>query len=452
MAGALNSGANDRVDRADGVDVAGRGRQRRRSALAARAAVVVIAGAGLLGTLAPAAGAQGTSPYRPAAPGTGPAAAGPALRVDRSALDDAVRGMVKAGGASATLAAVREDYRITWQRAAGTADLATGAPATADGRFRIGSVTKTFVSTVILQLAAEHRIRLDDSVETILPGAVPNGSGITVRQLLNHTSGLFNYTEDASFDLSDPARLQAWLSGGRYTSYQPQQLVDLANTHPPYFAPGQGWHYSNTNYILAGMMIERVTGRSWADEVERRIIQPLGLTGTSMPINSPVIPGPHANGYYQVAGGPEDVTSLDPSMAGSAGAGISTTADLTTFISALLGGRLLGPAELREMKRTSAYGEGTTYGLGLQRKDGPCGEYWGHGGGIPGYSTMMLGEVHGQRQFAASINPYDVSNGPAANAAFDNLVATGMCGGRPPAAAAAAPSAAGLPESAGRIG
>ncbi|MEV0537484.1 serine hydrolase domain-containing protein [Kitasatospora sp. NPDC050463] len=439
----------DQADRAGRTGPGGeRERGRHRRGLAARAVAVALAGAGLVGALAPVAGAQGAAPTTTRSPaGDGAAAGAAAERVDRTALDAAVRGLVSPGGASATLGLVGERGRPVWKGAAGTADLATGAPADADGRFRIGSVTKTFVATVVLQLVAEHRIGLDDPVESRLPGVVPNGGEITVRQLLGHTSGLFNYTEDPSFAFEeDSAALQQWLDTGRWHPYAPQELVDIATKHPVYFQPGQGWHYSNTNYIVVGMLIERITGRSWADEVQRRIVRPLGLTGTSMPLNSPFVPGPHAHGYYKLATGPADVTLLDPSMAGAAGAGISTTADLARFVSALLGGRLLGPAQLAEMKRTSPQSGPAEYGLGLQRTPTACGEYWGHGGGIPGYSTLMYGRTDGRRQFTASLNPYDMSDLPATNTAYENLVAAGLCDIRPPAvapsSAAAGPAAA----------
>ncbi|MFF2043424.1 serine hydrolase domain-containing protein [Kitasatospora sp. NPDC058170] len=438
MAG--TTGTTARTGPTDTVAGGSPGRGGRRG-LAARAAAVVLAGAGLVGALAPAAGAaDAPAPYRVTASADGEPAAGSAQRVDRAALDAALRAMTGPGGSTAALARVREGGRTAWAGAVGSADLATGAAASADGRFRIGSVTKTFVSTVVLQLVAEHRIGLEDSVESRLPGAVPNGAGITVRQLLNHTSGLVSYTDDAAFNFDNPAVVRQWLAGGRWTPYRPQQLVDIATAHPPYFAPGQGWHYSNTNYILAGMLIERTTGRSWAEEVERRIIRPLGLTGTSMPVHSPFIAGPHAHGYLPLDTGPADATLLDPSMAGASGAGISTTADLARFISALLGGQLLGPAELAEMQRTADIGDGATYGLGLQRMTTPCGEFWGHGGGIPGYTTVMLGEAGGRRQFAASVNPYDVSDPDTANAAFNRLILAGECGGRPPAADPAGPA------------
>ncbi|MFI6447125.1 serine hydrolase domain-containing protein [Kitasatospora sp. NPDC050543] len=409
-----------------------------------RAAVTVLAGLGLFGAVVPEAGAAVAPPreYRVAAQastgtGTDPAGADPvdadsavdaSAGADSAALNQALRAIVEQGGSSAALAQVRQDGRVLWRDAAGAADLASGAPASADGRFRIGSVTKTFVATVVLQLVAEHRLALDDPIERHLPGVVPNGGAITVRQLLNHTSGLFNYTEDPSFALDDESAVRDWLKSGRWTAYRPQQLVTLATGHAPYFAPGQGWHYSNTNYILAGMLIQRTTGRSWAEEVERRIIRPLGLKSTSMPVNSPFVPGPHAHGYFKLPDGPADATLLNPSMGGSAGAGISTTADLTRFNAALLGGRLLRPAELAEMKRTVEAGPGYAYGLGLIRYRTSCGELWGHTGGIPGYGTVVAGDAAAHRQLALSYNPYDLSDPDAADRTMGTLVDTAACG------------------------
>ncbi|KDN82169.1 serine hydrolase domain-containing protein [Kitasatospora cheerisanensis] len=337
--------------------------------------------------------------------------------------------MTDPGYSTSALGAVRVDGRPVWSNATGVADLASGRPADPRGAFRIGSATKTFVATTLLQLVGEHRLGLDDRLETLLPGAVPNSGTITVRQLLDHTSGVADYTQDPAFAFDD-----TWLTGGRYTSYRLRDLVDLANKYPPAFAPGQDWQYSNTNYILAGMIIEKLTGHSWNDEVTRRIIRPLRLTGTRMPGDFPFIPGPHAHGYLKSAAGPVDVTVLNPSMAGSAGGGISTAADLTAFLDALLGGRLLRPAELAAMKQTSTHGEGRTYGLGLQRLDLPCGEFWGHAGGIPGYSTMMLASPDGRREFAANTTFYDAPDENAANAAWHRVTATALCGA--PAAAA----------------
>ncbi|MGW4690395.1 serine hydrolase domain-containing protein [Streptomyces sp. NPDC004244] len=331
-------------------------------------------------------------------------------------LQESLDALLKAGGSSAGLAEVRDHGRAVWRGAAGTGDLDSGTPARADGRFRIGSVTKTFVSTVVLQLVGEGRVELDAPIGRYLPGVVRKGDAITVRQLLNHTSGLFNYTSDPGFfpDPDDEAGIRRWLDEGRWTTHSAQQLVDIANRHEPHFPPGTDWKYSNTNYIVAGMLIEKVTGRKWNEEVERRIIRPLGLRDTSMPTTAGSVPGRHAHGYFKLSSGPVDITKLNPSMAGAAGAGISSAADLTRFNAALLGGRLLGPAQLREMKQTVDAENGTRYGLGLMQMSSACGDFWGHTGGIPGYSTVLIGNADGTRQVALSQNPYDRPADPAA--------------------------------------
>ncbi|MFB7476889.1 serine hydrolase domain-containing protein [Kitasatospora sp. NPDC056184] len=343
--------------------------------LGGRAAAVALAGAGLLAALTP----------------TASAAADPAA--DPVALHRALRAVVGEGGSSAVLAEVRQDGRTAWRGTAGVADLATGAPVPDGARFRIGSVTKTFAATVVLQLVGERRIGLDDPIDRHLPGLVPNGAAITVRQLLNHTSGIHNFTDDPRFDTQGEEALDRWLAVGRWTTYRPLDLVRIATAHPPYDAPGAGWHYSNTNYVLLGMITERVTGRTWDEEIERRIIRPLGLHDTSMPLTSPDVPGPHAHGYVERPGGPADVTLLNPSAFGPAGAGISSTRDLARFNAALLGGRLLRPAELTAMKQQVDTGHGATYGLGLSRYPTACGEFWGLTGGIPGYGTLVTGDA-----------------------------------------------------------
>ncbi|MFH8381633.1 serine hydrolase domain-containing protein [Kitasatospora sp. NPDC018058] len=412
--------------------------RRRRPVL--RAAVVTAAGAGLLAALAPAAVAQPTG--RPLASGChGAVHLTPADRTDRpnsaegradwAAADAALAGLTGPRYGTSALAAVRENGRLVWRNATGVADLATALPADPEGRFRIGSTTKTFVATTLLQLVGERRLDLDDRLECLLPGIVPNSTGITVRQLLNHTSGVADYTKDPAFEFSE----QDWLTARRFKPYSLQDLVDIADKYPPAFPPGQDWRYSNTNYVLIGMIIEKLTGRSWQEEVTRRIIRPLHLTGTSMPGNSPFIPGPHAHGYLKTDTGPVDVTLLNPSMAGPAGGAVSTTADLTTFIGALLDGRLLRPTELAAMQQTSSFGAGRSYGLGLQRLDTPCGTFWGHAGGIPGYNTLMLGSADGKRQFASDITVYDVADVNAANAAWNRLTVTALCGAQAPAIA-----------------
>ncbi|MGW1102464.1 serine hydrolase domain-containing protein [Streptomyces sp. NPDC002540] len=224
---------------------------------------------------------------------------------------------------------------------AGTAERGSRRQMPLNGRFRIGSATKTFTATVVLQLVGEGRMSLEDTVEQWLPGVVQgngnDGSQITVRQLLQHTSGIRDI---------GPPEIPALKSAGGYRvrTYTPEELVGLAMQLPPNFPPdGEQWSYSNTNYILAAMITQKVTGRSWAKEVNDRIIRPLGLRGTSTPGTFPFILGPHAQGYAFSTG--TDVTVLNSSMAVGSGSVISTAHDLNRFYAALLGGRLLAPAD-----------------------------------------------------------------------------------------------------------
>ncbi|WP_326764166.1 beta-lactamase family protein [Streptomyces sp. NBC_01591] len=272
---------------------------------------------------------------------------------------------------------------------AGTAEMGTRKPIPRNGRFRIGSATKTFTATVVLQLVSEGRMSLEDTVEQWLPGVVQgndnDGSRITVRQLLQHTSGIRDVLpEIPALNSADGYRAE------RFRTYSPAELVGLAMQHPPHFSPGAGWSYSNTNYILAAMIIHEVTGRSWAQEVKDRIIRPLGLRHTSTPGAFPSILGPHAQAYAVFGTDTSiDVTELNSSMAVGSGSIISTTHDLSRFYTALLGGRLLAPAQLDEMTTTKPAPElGVRYGLGLGEIPLSCGgSYFGHPGELLGYRT-----------------------------------------------------------------
>ncbi|MGI5526066.1 serine hydrolase domain-containing protein [Streptomyces syringium] len=278
---------------------------------------------------------------------------------------------------------------------AGTAAMNTRRPMPRDGRFRIGSATKTFTATVVLQLVGEGRMSLEDTVEQWLPGVVRgngnDGRRITVRQLLQHTSGIPDVEpEIPALNSADGYRAE------RFRTYTPEELVGLAMRQKP--SPGAGWSYSNTNYILAVMIIHKVTGRSWAREVKNRIIRPLGLRDTSTPGVFPSILGPHARGY--AAFGTDtgiDVTKLNPSMAVGSGSIISTAHDLNRFYAALLGGRLLAPAQLDEMTTTMP-ALGVRYGLGLAEIPLPCGgSYFGHRGELLGYVTWAGATRDGAR-------------------------------------------------------
>ncbi|MFC9791581.1 serine hydrolase domain-containing protein [Streptomyces sp. NPDC127584] len=325
-------------------------------------------------------------------------AAAPAPARDHAATRAALQAAVDSGVPGAVAQA--RDGRGDWT---GTAGERGGKD-----RFRVGSITKTFVATVLLQLQAEGRIDLDDPVEKWLPGVVRgnghDGRKITVRQLLNHTSGIYNVTADPGFQekVFGPGFLQH-----RYDRWTPRQLVGIAMTHAPDFAPGTGWNYSNTNYVLAGMVIEKVTGRPYGKAVENRVIKPLKLRATSVPGTDVRMPKPSSPAWSTLTddgtGPVHDVSRLSPTLAYAAGEMISDSNDLQTFYRALLKGRLLPKAELREMTTTlpiSPELPGAGYGLGLMKQKLSCGkEIWGHGGGIHG----SLSEAHTTRDGGHSL-------------------------------------------------
>ncbi|MFF4626905.1 serine hydrolase domain-containing protein [Streptomyces griseorubiginosus] len=370
-----------------------------------RTTVVVGATAVALATgLAAPAMAAGTD--------TAPATAAGTTRTDtHEATRQAVRAAVQDGVPGVTLTA--RNGRSSWSTTAGVGNLRTHAPRSADDRYRVGSITKTFVSTVVLQLEAEGRLSLDDTVDKWLPGVVHghghDGSQVTLRQLLNHTSGIFDYTSDETFGRT--YFLKDGFFEHRYDTLAPGQLVAITMAHKPDFAPGTSWNYSNTNYVLAGMVIQKVTGRPYGEEIRHRIIDPLHLTATSVPGTRVSVPGPSSRAYSKLAetatGPTYDVTRLNPSLASSAGEMISDSADLDRFYSALLKGRLLPPKQLKEMKTTVPV-EGIPnagYGLALIDRKLSCGVHvWGHDGGIHGSSSVAVTTADGRHSLAFNFN------------------------------------------------
>ncbi|MGQ8812320.1 serine hydrolase domain-containing protein [Bacillus sp. NA_165.1] len=287
---------------------------------------------------------------------------------------------------------------------AGVADLSTKKPVNSDYRFRIGSVTKSFTATTILQLVGEKRLQLDDPIEKWLPGLVQgngyDGNQITIRQLLNHTSGIAEYLKSKDADIMNSKK-----------TYTAEEIVKIGLSLPPDFSPGKDWLYSNTGYVILGMLIEKITGNSYAEEIEKRIIEPLDLSNTFLPGNSPVIAGKnHARGYVKMEGTGElkDITYYNPSLANAAGDMISNADDLNKFFSSLLGGKLLKERELKEMLTTvpiEGKGVGDAYGLGIYETKLPNGvSVWGHGGGIPGFTTFAGGVIGGKHTLAISLN------------------------------------------------
>jgi D-alanyl-D-alanine carboxypeptidase len=314
----------------------------------------------------------------------------------------------------------------------GVADLDTREPVPINGHYRIGSNTKTFTATVVLQLAGEGELSLDDTVERHLPGVVEgtgnDGSTITIRDLLRHTSGIYDYNNDEDWD---PFATIEIFEERRFEHYKPEDLVAVAMHHPPHFPAGTQRSYSNTNYVIAGMIIEAVTGNPWRQEVTDRIIEPLGLEETTVP-DEATMPEPHAKGYHQFEqNGPlVDTTMLDPSAGGAGGAIISTPADMTRFFSALLAGDLLTPEMLAEMQDTVPEGDGR-YGLGLGWSPLSCGDgYWRHGGAVPGYASWEGFSEDGARGVVLSMNSLhsygdarrDAGQADAASELIDNAL------------------------------
>jgi D-alanyl-D-alanine carboxypeptidase len=332
---------------------------------------------------------------------------------------------------------------------------------TAGDEFRMGSNTKTMVATLVLQLVAEHRIALTDPVERWLPGLVPNGGAITVRMLLDHTSGLSNY-------LDDPAVLAAY-TGQDTRRWTPEELLAAGTARPPLFAPGARFSYSNTNYIALGLILERSTGRTLADLVQQRIARPLHLRHTSLPTGL-AIDRRLAHGYEPDAAqlapllppgippgvsfaGPHrgtadtDTTADNQSTLWAAGGIVSTAEDWARFDTALFSGQLVPAAELAEMRSTvpedPGAPDGDGYGLGLRKVVLPCGTVWGHDGQAAGYSSETYTDDTGHRTVAVLTSTvFDLAR-PRAAAAHQALVDAAVCAmfDKPVPAAPSSPTA-----------
>ncbi|WP_409237317.1 serine hydrolase domain-containing protein [Streptomyces sp. PA5.6] len=352
-----------------------------------------------------------------AAPATGEGQHRATLRAMKAALNEDAPGV--------TVQA--RDRHGRWNAAAGTGDLTRHTPRGAHDHYRVGSITKTFVATVLLQLEAEGRLDLDDTIGTWLPGVVEgnghDGDRITVRQILNHTSGVYDVTSDA--EVQRKVFSEEFLDH-RYDTWTPDQQIAIAMRHKPDFAPGTAWKYSNTNYVIAGKLIERITGKPYATEIGQRIIKPLGLHATSVPGTDPTLPAPSSRAYSKLSDAPDaknhDVTELNPSVAGAAGGMISDSADLNRFYTALLRGRLLPAKQLAEMRTTVPKGDdrpGQRYGLGLEPFRTDCGTVvWGHGGDIHGSASGAGATADGRHALAVNFNGPGGEVGPVLEAEF----------------------------------
>ncbi|MER6327372.1 serine hydrolase domain-containing protein [Streptomyces coelicoflavus] len=385
---------------------ASKSRLRRRSAVAV-SALAVLGGA--------------VAVWLPSASADQPAARPNATKVQRS-LD----GLTRDHGFPAALASVRDEKGHTRNYTAGVGDRRKKrSRVPADGQVRIASTTKLYTATVVLQLVGEGKVGLDATVETYLPGLVRgdgiDGRNITVRQLLQHTSGLPNYTETMP-------KFSEW----RHTFVDDHDLLDMAFKEKASFAPGKGWEYSNTNYTLAGLIVQKVTGRPIGEEITDRIIEPLHLRHTYWPREGEqTIRERHPHGYASdEPGGPlMDATEVDPSWGGAAGQLVARPSDVNRFLTALMDGRLLEPAQLEEMRTTvEAKGlhDGWRYGLGIVEMPLSCGGVaWGHGGDFDGYENRNGVTGRGRAAtVAVTALPSTLEGAEAVNKALDTALCT----------------------------
>jgi D-alanyl-D-alanine carboxypeptidase len=327
-------------------------------------------------------------------------------------LDAALKKSFRESDAPGVVAAVQTpDY--TWVRALGVADRASGESMTPEVHHRIGSVTKTFTATLLLQAEAEGLLSLDDTIDQYVKG-VPNGDKITLRQMANMTSGIASYTEDKQWG-------EEW-SSDPYRVWKPEELAQVGIKDSPLFEPGTEWFYSNTNYVLLGLVLEQVTSKPIGDLYRQQIIEPLGLKNTSFPDPADSsIPEPHAQGYTlqgQSSGEkPIDSTDWSPSVAWTAGMMISTVEDLLVYGRALGTGKgLLSPEQQSErldsfvsdvppLNQPPLKGD-LAYGIGLGKDHG----WVGHNGEIPGFNTYLFYHPELDAVVVVEVNS-DISSG-----------------------------------------
>lgn len=334
-------------------------------------------------------------------------------RLPTQQLQDLISSVASRADGSPGVLAYVADRKSVWQGAAGFSDATKREPASPTSFYRIASSTKTFTAVVVLQLVAEGRLKLDDPVSNYLPGLLPYPEPVTIRELLNHTAGLFDWGHaegnpsqiDDIPKISDPLlkqqaeQLLAQYQAGVQVLARPELIVAAAITHPLTFAPGAGWAYSNTNYVVLTLLVEKVTGRPLAQVYQERILQPLHLTHTSLPPDR-TMPEPFMHSYTPEGGGLKDTSDdIDLGHWGDGGI-VSTAGDIATFYRALMRGELVSPTLMLDMMQTVPNSPisdiGIGYGLGIYKMRSPCGlEAWGHGGDLGGYKTEAMASRDG---------------------------------------------------------
>ncbi|MFJ6758686.1 serine hydrolase domain-containing protein [Streptomyces sp. NPDC091273] len=336
--------------------------------------------------------------------------------LDSTALDAALEA-VRRAGVPGLFVELRDGDQV-WRGAAGVADVATGRPVTADMRHRVGSITKTFTAAAVLQLVESGQIGLDTPIGRYLPKRVPGerGDTITVRMLINHTSGLAEYLPYAypSFkaypDLASTSPQS--MDNHRFTRFDPTELIEMGVTAPAFGPPGGApGLYSNTNYLLLAQLLEEVSGTTAERYITRNVIERAGLRDTGFP-TGPYVEGPHSQLYeawFGMIDPPRDYSVFDMSYAGPSASLISTVADLNRFFGMLLAGEIVSPSSLAQMQRTvpviSQERKTIDYGLGLYPMEGPGrGVFWGHGGTVWGGGALAMTRADGKRQMAVAVN------------------------------------------------
>jgi D-alanyl-D-alanine carboxypeptidase len=338
-----------------------------------------------------------------------PPATSPPLGVDLQAALDEHRHSFGAPGAIALVRRHGDD----WTGVSGDADL-SGGELTASSSFSIASITKPLVAALVLDAVARGELTLDDVVDEWVPGVLRPEPPVTVRMLLDHTSGLFNIGDEGDVvadiaELTDPAQQQqATDLVARYAAGEPVILPDsifvaLAETHDRYFPPGEGFHYSNANYQLAAMVLTRAAGLPLGDLVRTRLVDPLGLRATTILPDDPGLPD--MRGYALAADGSLTDLTDDLVAFGNGGSGgvVSTAGELLTMLGAIVSGRLL-PSDLVAEMTTPTEQSQRSYGLGLATYYLACGTFLGHAGAVNGTQSIALVDATGDTGIVIATN------------------------------------------------
>jgi D-alanyl-D-alanine carboxypeptidase len=355
------------------------------------------------------------------------AAGGPtAPRLDASQIADLearADRLIAAGVPGVSVALLSGDQTVLIAR--GVADLATGEPMTPQHRFRVASMSKSVVASVVLQLVDEGKISLDDRIGDWLPGMLTENTDASIENLLRLESGIFDYAEDER-------HMAPYFAGDLEYSWSPEGLVALAADHPAMFEPGTKFYYSNTNFVLLALIVQKIEADTLANVVRRRITGPLGMNASSMPIDSEM-ETPYAHGYMLgLADEPLDVSAISASSMFGNGNLVSTARDVALFYGAIARGEVVGPRQLPAMLATHE-GVDTHYGMGVWRWDyafAPCARLVGHDGAAPGYDTTAFSNLEGTRQYAVLTNvlaPGDHVGDAAAQQAFRDLIEAAAC-------------------------